>query len=296
MWATRWCHEYFFSGVMDMMRKQCSLYLIIGICAFSVLPLMRIDLGNSACAQPASPSGESQAPSEEMRVSPPVSSPASAQTLSEAATTSPSESEEVIELGAISKMVGGPKADLGKEYEEPKAPLKLFKNQEDIERLLGGKPRFVYDPKELPDPMIIPWVRRDVMVREMLDTARKHVATGNLPLAKELLRKALADFPDSRLANQVRDEMKKIEEIERKGYAAAGGQREVIVLPSWIVSNTTGILWSEDKPLAVLGDLMLSEGDAIPRYPGVTVHKINKQEVVYSYRGRLFPVEVQGNK
>jgi hypothetical protein len=178
--------------------------------------------------------------------------------------------EEVVEIGSAQRIVGGPKTDVGKEIEEPRSPNKLFQSEQDIERLLGTKPRFVYDPKDFPDPMIIPWIRRDVLVREILDVARKQAAQGNFATAKELLTRALRDYPDSRHISAVRDEIKKIEDMERRGIAAVG-QQEVILLPSWVSSHTNGILWSEEKPLVLVGDVLLSEGDEVPRYAGVTV-------------------------
>ena len=70
--------------------------------------------------------------------------------------------------------------DLGKELEEPEKPATLFKTQEDVRKLLGDEPRFVYSPRNLPDPMIIPWVRRDVIVREMMEAAQEKIKQGNL--------------------------------------------------------------------------------------------------------------------
>jgi hypothetical protein len=266
---------------MAMMRRHGLLLVSIALCTMIVLPV-------GSVAQP-----EESLRSMDVAVSPDASVESSGQTLSEVSATTPS--EEVIEIGSAQRIVGGPKTDIGKEMEEPKSPIKLFQSEQDIERLLGTKPRFVYDPKDYPDPMIIPWIRRDVLVREILDVARKQAAKGNFAAAKELLTRALKDYPDSRHITAVQDEIKKIEEMERKGITGVG-QQEVVLLPSWVASHTNGILWSEEKPLVLVGDVLLSEGDEVPRYVGVTVKKINKQEVEFSFKGRTFPVAVRGDK
>jgi hypothetical protein len=261
---------------MAMIQKQYLLIVMITLCTIFGFPFT----GPSQTTLPSE--------GNEVLLLPALSS--------EASDESSSPTEEIVEIEMARQIIAGEKVDLGKEMEEPEGAFKLFKSEADIERLLGTTPRFVYNPKELPDPMIVPWIKRDVVVREIIEAARRSAARGEFDKAKNMLKKALEDYPDSRHVGAVREEIGKVEKLEEKGIIAMEAQKEVIVLPSWITSNTNGILWSEEKPLVLIGDFLLAEGASIPRFPNVTIQKINKQEVVYSYRDRIFSVTVHGNK
>ncbi len=191
---------------------------------------------------------------------------------------------------AVSKTV-----DLGKESEEPEMPGTLFRTKEDVRKLLGEEPKFVYDPRDLSDPMIIPWVRREVIVRELIEMAQEKIKEGYLEEAKKYLEEILKEYPGSRHIKEARTQLNQVKKMLAEGYGPEGVRRPRVVLPSWVVSNTSGVIVDQQDPtqsVVLVGDAILRVGDKVPDYDEVVVGEIKEKEVVYQYHGRKFPVVV----
>jgi len=186
--------------------------------------------------------------------------------------------------------------DLGKESEEPEMPETLFRTKEDVRKLLGEEPKFVYDPGDLPDPMIIPWVRREVIVRELIEMAQEKINEGRLQEAKKYLEEVLREYPGSRHIKEAKTELNRVKKMLAEGYGPEGVRRPQLVLPSWVVSNTSGVIVDKQDPtqsVVLVGDAILQVGDQVPDYDEVVVGEIKEKEVVYQYHGRKFPVVVE---
>jgi hypothetical protein len=192
--------------------------------------------------------------------------------------------------------VGPTKEDLGKESEEPETPETLFRTEDDIRQLLGERPTFVYDPRNLPDPMIIPWVRREVIVGELIEMAKENIKEGELQKAKKYLEQVLKEFPTSNRTTEARAELNRVQKMLDEGYGPEGVRQPRVVLPAWVASHTVGVIVDQDNPaqsVVLVGDSILKVGDQVPNYEGVVVDKIEDEKVTYRYNDKTFPVVVE---
>lgn len=94
-------------------------------------------------------------------------------------------------------------------------PTELFR-QEEVRRLLGESPtvvyQVVYDAKPLPDPMIIPWVRNAVVLKERFDEAVALLAQNRLQQGREALLAIITEFPNTEYARQAQELLAKLQE------------------------------------------------------------------------------------
>jgi TolA-binding protein len=94
-------------------------------------------------------------------------------------------------------------------------PTELFR-QEEIRRLLGESPtvvyQVVYDGKPLPDPMIIPWVRNAVVLKERFDEAVALLAQNRIQQGREALLAIITEFPNTEYARQAQEILQKLQE------------------------------------------------------------------------------------
>lgn len=68
-------------------------------------------------------------------------------------------------------------------------------------------------------------------------------------------------------------------------------QELIIPLPASVSENVKGIVYSEEGPLALIGDRIVKEGDEIN---SVRVVKINPGEIIFFFFGKLHKVTVSG--
>ncbi|MDK2970361.1 MAG: hypothetical protein PWP23_116 [Candidatus Sumerlaeota bacterium] len=205
-----------------------------------------------------------------------------------------------------------PTARLKREADEdPLNPESIFSSPEIREALLGSKPKFVYIPVGV-DPMIIPWVRQQIVVKEKLADAKRLLEQARNNKTKEPAETALGilhelqeQYPDTESAPEIGKLTSEIESFIAKPLASdddlmgadsqmPGG--EEIRLPEWIKRNTSGILLDRESPsesIVLVGDFLLKRGDRIERFPTVVLKDILPQQVIYEYQDREFRVPVQ---
>lgn len=164
----------------------------------------------------------------------------------------------------------------------------LFTSNEAIERLLGGKPRFIYDAQNKPDPMLIPWIKAEEEAKSLLEKASIEIGKGNKAAARDIYKSIIDRFPDTTWAQNAQ---KMIQTIEQTEIGVVKEQKPV--LPPEIARSLTGILWDEKKPLVVIGDAILGKGDTVPN-TDVVIKDIKRQSVIFNVRGQDFPVELVG--
>jgi len=203
-----------------------------------------------------------------------------------------------------------PAAQLGREADEDlENPRNLFENEQVREALLGETPRFVYFPVGV-DPMIIPWVRNQIVVRERADDARKLLESAQQEGERDLARQALdlidtldEDYPEAAAAEnieQLRGEIVAFIESPQTDQIVQGPGAEIqepkVELPPWIPNNTRGVLLDRENPRqssVLVGDFILGLGDRIERFPLVVVKEILPQQVIYEYQDTEFIVQVE---
>lgn len=204
--------------------------------------------------------------------------------------------------GAMAAVKSGDPAktlDLGHESEENEALLatNLFKRPE-ILQLLGDAPRFIYNPRERPDPMVVPWVRRAAIYKELSSLAEKLASEKKFDAAVVLYQRILA-LNDERYNGIARAKLVAIAEMQNaSALAALNATRTMeppVVLPAWVQDNTTGVIISRERDMCLVGNYMLHVGDAVPDYPDVKVATIAPSKVVYIIKNKSFEVTLKAN-
>lgn len=196
---------------------------------------------------------------------------------------------------------GDKKLDIGSELEETTSTLavNLFQDPE-IRKLLGDSPRFVYDPDGKSDPMVVPWVRRAAIIKELLVRADGQLAAGRADQAVAIYKTVL-DMRDQRFVGVVQQklaELAKQQQTDAVNLAKAQAVQtasEKVELPGWVHDNTVGVLLDKKgagSGLCLVGEYMLRIGEAVPTYPDVTVAAIGEKSVTYRYKNHDFSVEL----
>jgi len=215
----------------------------------------------------------------------------------------PTETESISEVQLLTL----PKEEVKKESEEPAAPLNLLEDPQ-VRKLLKPSPAFVYNPRDLKDPMIVPWVRHTLLVKEFLDTLQKRLNDRRLDEAKSLIsqiEELLPDISDIELRKKSQDQLETLRGEYQRILSEPGqtGPKPAQtpfsvpkpILPVWIKENFFGVIWQpkvEDR-IALFGDEILKEGEKIPKFPEAVVQKINPTSVVISYRGITEEIQVE---
>ncbi|MCL5270630.1 MAG: hypothetical protein M1457_08805 [bacterium] len=171
----------------------------------------------------------------------------------------------------------------------------LFKNPE-ILRLLGDKPRFIYNPGGRPDPMLVPWVRDAVIFEELSTIAEGLLAGNKVGEAKQVFQRIIQmNNPRYTMAAQAR--LAQIMTAEEAAAAAKAGEQQIteeqIQLPPWVQDNTSGVIVSPGGNLCLVGDFLLKVGDCLPNYPEVSVTGITNNTVTYAIRNKHFDVTLE---
>ncbi len=214
-------------------------------------------------------------------------------------TTSPSSASS----DTINQILNGKDKEIISELEASSEPFSLFNTPEDVKRLLSKEPKFIYDPKRLPDPMIIPWVRDQVLANEKLDKAKQLFTSKDYQSVLEICNDIIENHTEAvgivNQANILLEKTKKeINDLKvRNIEVTKKGEDQIpkVELPGAIRTGTKGILFSKDgKAMVLLNNNILKVGEEVPDYKGVFIEEVkNTGEVIYRYKGVLFPVTVK---
>jgi hypothetical protein len=208
------------------------------------------------------------------------------------ATTTPESEAERLRRELLAEF---PNLDLGREADEVEAAKWLFEDKELTRERLGLNPRFVYNPKNLADPMVIPWVRQNIIAAELLADARKLIRQQEYSRAAQVLTLIVNSYAGT---SSYKEAVEELADVKEKMYDD-GGKPPVpietrVVMPPWIYDNTKAVIWDPVNPVALVGDATLKAGDAVPRYPDVVVKEIQKSKVVFTFKDEDFDVTVEG--
>lgn len=188
--------------------------------------------------------------------------------------------------------------DLGQESDDQGDFLAtdLFRRPE-IRQLLGDEPRFIYDSAQRPDPMVVPWVRRAAIYKELSARAKDAIDAEDFQSAAELYVRII-NMNDERYNDVARACLAEIQAREQDVQMAAvealqAPEKEpVIELPAWVADNTTGVIIEPGSGVCLIGDFMLAEGQTLPNYPDVKIATIEQKRVVYQIKDQSFEVKL----
>jgi hypothetical protein len=181
-------------------------------------------------------------------------------------------------------------------------------NDPEVRRLLKQTPGFIYNPAELKDPMIVPWIRNTILVKEFVQNLQKLVKERQVENAKTLInqiKELLPEVTDQDVSKEAETQIalaqQEIEKMASSPTTEGPGpigvppiETPIITMPSWIKSHVGGVIWEPkaEARTVLIGDDILKEGQQIPRYPDAVVQKINSSSVVVSYRGLVEEIAV----
>lgn len=110
-----------------------------------------------------------------------------------------------------------PKRKPVEEQESKETTPTDFFNRTEVTKLLSENPTVVYQVSfkgtPMPDPMVVPWVQKSIILRERYDEAIELLASGKLREGREALLEIEATAPNSEYAEQSRALLKKLEDI-----------------------------------------------------------------------------------
>lgn len=173
----------------------------------------------------------------------------------------------------------------------------IFSSRENIERLMGNDPTFVYASEGRRDPMIIPWIRREFDMRRLMEEGSAAEREGRFADALKAYHRVVNEYAGSRAAGEAQAAIQRIESLAQRTVASAdsgGLASPEVLLPHEVAQSLTGILFEESNPNCLIGDNIYSEGDTIPNFE-VTILDIQQDAVTFLYRDRQFTVPVATN-
>lgn len=184
----------------------------------------------------------------------------------------------------------------GGEMSELFSPKSLLLDSPTMQKFLGEYPRFVYNPQNRPDPMLIPWTQSRVVFSELEAIANQAIEQKNWKMAEMAFQKMLT--LDSEAYRIKADEgLRMLETMaaqDAETQSIASGKPIEAKLPPWIESNTNGVIIDENEPMCLVGTYILKVGDLVPRQPvDVSVAKIESAAVHYRVLDKIFIVPIR---
>lgn len=108
-----------------------------------------------------------------------------------------------------------PKAPSNMESKET-TPTQIFEDAQ-IRRMLNKDPSVVYqvmhNGQPIPDPMVVPWVRKAVVLKERFDQAVDLLAQKRITEARETLQEIIAEAPGTEYAAQAQGILQKLSDL-----------------------------------------------------------------------------------
>jgi hypothetical protein len=186
--------------------------------------------------------------------------------------------------------------------EDPANPKAIFKDANIRAEVFGESPIFVYYP-DGPDPMIIPWIRQQIVAQELLEKARLLEQAGDNPKAMETYQIIVDNHANTPSIAEGRMGLERTRikilnaNTDRIGdpppETPTGTQIE---LPKAVADATSAIYYfGSAGSQVIIFDEILSIGDKVPRHSGVVVKDIQPGMVTFQYQGREFPIQVDGS-
>ncbi len=212
----------------------------------------------------------------------------------------------VDEIQALINLPAGARLTPFREADEDlENPVSIFDDPDRVRQLLGERPRFIYYAEGV-DPMIIPWVRAQVVAQQLQEDAEAAERAGDWESARAVYERIRTEFPNT---DQGQAAAQNVRRVERRIEMAMLGETEPepvepedvvfedptaqrVELPTWIRTNTTGVFAFSDRSIVIVGDEFLQVGDVVPGYPAVTLAKVEPSLVTYRFQDRDFEVKI----
>ena len=214
-----------------MRRHRLATALLLASGAFFCAPIFAQDAGATANDPPAE-AATTEAPA--ATPAPPTMPPPKIE-------ASVEEIQRLIDLPST--------AQLGLESDEdPAKPKTMFQDDKSILDVFGERPVFVYFPEGV-DPMIIPWVRQQIIAQELLEKGRVLAAAADYQKAMAIYQEILDKYAATPVATEARRELDIVRRIVTEQGPDGGTptlanpDQPEVTLPKAIVDSTTGILY-----------------------------------------------------
>jgi hypothetical protein len=184
-----------------------------------------------------------------------------------------------------------------REMDEPTTPTQF--DDVEIEKLIGRNPtvayQVVYQGTPIPDPMVVPWVRNAVVLKERFDEAIQLLAENKIDLGREALLDIETQFPESDYAAQAREIRRRLDEMKT---APTGPAAPVSLTPTPVPVNidpnvrVSTVLIDPTNPAenrVMINRRTYSVGDVVRDFPNHRITQITDETVTIE-------VDVSGSK
>ncbi|GIX45573.1 MAG: hypothetical protein KatS3mg130_1981 [Candidatus Sumerlaea sp.] len=179
----------------------------------------------------------------------------------------------------------------GQRESDETGPTPLF-NQAEVRKLLGDNPtvvyQVVYEGKTLPDPMIIPWVRNAIVLKERFDEAVSLLGQNKIQQGRQALLAIITEFPNTDYARQAQELLAKLDQelATPKGKAVTVRATptpppvQIMVDPNVRVSSILADSSNPAENRVMINGRSYRAGDTIRGFPNHRVVKIMDQAVI----------------
>lgn len=149
----------------------------------------------------------------------------------------------------------------------------VFSNRQVLRRWLGENPAFVYRSRNLPDPMVLPWVALEFKAGELqaqADMLWKEGSKENWRKAIELMEHLVAEYPTTNIAQKARLQLaNRRAEYAQKFPDKSDLPKQTIVrepdpeFPNWVKNQFTSVVLGPSVNKIMINSVIYEPGDVI---------------------------------
>jgi hypothetical protein len=218
--------------------------------------------------------------------------------------------ESAADLLTKLRIVAPRRTDAGEREIDETTPTELFDDAKLVE-LLGQNPTVIYQviyrATPIPDPMIVPWVRNAVVLKERFDEAIQLLAENKIEQGREALLDIETQFPETEYAVQAREIRNRLQELTtpQAPQATAATARatptpaplQINVDPNVRISTVIIDAQNTEENRVMINGRVYAVGDVIRDFPNHKVTAITEDtvtlEVEVSGQTKEFAVPVR---
>ncbi len=172
-------------------------------------------------------------------------------------------------------------------------------SEQDMLKILGQDPKVVYRLKDrqetFPDPMVIPWIRNAVIVREMMSDFKVLLAAGKITDATNMLKEIVTKYPETEEAAVAKEKLLKLQQLRDKADAqklvgsdsgisvySPSSAIELTLDPNIVIDAVMQDINHPDEGAVIINQKLYRVHDEIAgTYPKHTIKAVNEDSVVF---------------
>lgn len=232
--------------------------------------------------------------------------------------TTETEQLAVANSAELLKLLGVLPQDLAqKKSNEKNERIDAAVSEQQFQQMLGANPRVIYRTKEnhetFTDPMIIPWIRNAVIVREMLYEVNLLLAAGKVTQACTVLKDIATKYPDTEETQYAKDTLVKIQQLRDKadaqklvamqpeGESMAHPVVEIVLDPNLVINSVMQDIQHPQDSIVIINGKLYHVGDEISgTFPKHYIKLVKEDSIVIEVKAsntsKEFTINVKKNQ